>query len=172
MRQRAVWPLLPYRVQVFVAASPQPPLTPELVAQLCARLSDRIGTVIGVGWDATVSVAPQPLQSDMLRGVENLQPAQLAPLAGEADKVLLLAASAAPDGIALTARDFDVPTRALSTPVSRHVWQIGALCDTAFDALLAAFSPLARMEQIDAKRNRFRSSCGSVRAACPCAIRT
>jgi hypothetical protein len=150
---KAVWPLLPYRVQVFVAASPQPPLTPALHAELCARLADRIITVVGVGWNATVSPAPPRLQNDMLHGLENLPAAQLVPLAQDADKILLLAVRAVPDGIAVTARDFDVPTRTLSTPVSRHVWQIGALCDTAFDALLSAFAPLGRVDPVERKKD-------------------
>jgi hypothetical protein len=154
---RTVWPLLPYRVQVFVAASPQPPITPALRDDLCARLSDRIVTVVGAGWNATVSPAPPQIAADVLRGIETLQPAQLVPLAQDADKILLLAVRAAPDGIALVARDFDVPTRTLSTPVSRHVWQTAALCDTAFDTILSAFAPLGRMEAIDRKKEGLSS---------------
>jgi hypothetical protein len=152
---QSVWPLTPYHVCVFVAVAPEAPLTSRLEASLLADLTARIEAVVGAPWNLTVSAPPPALRRAMLYNIQALQAKDVPFGSPEPDKILLLAVKAIPGGLAVTARDFDVRTRTLNTPVTRRVWQVGSLCDAALDALLAAFSPLARIErlEVDGKDN-------------------
>ncbi|MEN6459076.1 MAG: hypothetical protein ABFC63_09105 [Thermoguttaceae bacterium] len=146
---QTVWPLTPYQVQVFVAVERQPPLAPRLEASLCDALSARIDAVLGAAFNAEVAPAPPALFRDMVRGLSSLQADDVPAPASSVDKILLVAVTTIPGGMAVTARDFDVRTRVLGMAVSRPVWQVGALGETAFSALLAAFAPIARIERLE-----------------------
>jgi hypothetical protein len=136
-------------VQVFVALEPQPPLTPRLQSALCNTLSARIDAVLGAAWNTEVTPPPPQLYRDMVRGLAELRPDQLPLPPPHVDKVLLVAVTAAADGMTVTARDFDCRTHVLNTAVTRPVWQTGALEETTLSALLAAFAPLARIECLE-----------------------
>ena len=146
---RSVWPLTPYRVEVYVAVAAELPAAPRLETALCADLATRIEAVIGAPWNATVSSAPPKLRDALLHGLTGLQSDQVPLPPPEVDKLLLVAVTAVPGGMRVTARDFDVRTRTLSPAVARPVWQLGALGDAALDAMLSAFAPLARIERVD-----------------------
>ena len=145
----SVWQMTPYRIQVLVAIAPRPSLPPRLQTQLCGSLAARIEAVIGAPWNANVSLAPPALRYVLLNDIENMQvdPEQL-PME-ETDKILFLAVQTDPGHATVTARDFDVPTRLLNPAVTLPVWQIGSLSDVAFDAMLAAFAPLARIDRTE-----------------------
>ena len=146
--------LLPYRVQVFVAASPRaarrPPCTPSFVA----RLSDRIVTVMGAGGTPRFRPLRRGCAATCSADSRTSSRPSSCRWSQELDKISARGGSAPCRTASPSPRGtFDVPTQMLSTPVSRHVWQIGAaLCDTAFDAMLAAFAPLGRVEAIDGRK--------------------
>ncbi len=146
---QSVWPLTPYQVRVYVAIAPGPPFSPRLESELCANLASRIEAVVGPPWNVTVSSPPAPLSRAMLRDLGELQAGDVPIPSPEGDKILLVTATAMPGGILVTARDFDVRTRTLSTAVVRPIWQTGSLCDASLDALLSAFAPLARIDRAD-----------------------
>lgn len=146
---QSVWPLTPYRVTVYLTVAPEAPLTPRLEASLLADLTARIEAVVGAPWNLTVSQPPAALRRAMLFDMKSLQADQIPFVSPEPDKILLVAVTTIPGGLAVTARDFDVRTRTLNTAVTRPVWQVGMLCDAALDTLLKAFSPLARIERIE-----------------------
>ena len=152
---QSVWPLMPYHVCVFVAVAPEAPLTSRLEGSLLADLTDRIEAVVGAPWNLTVSAPPAALRRTMLYNMLTLEAKEIPFGSPEPGKILLVAVTRIPGGLAITARDFDVHTRTLSTAVTRRVWQVGCLCDAALDAILTAFSPLARIErlEIDGKDN-------------------
>ena len=153
---QSVWQMMPYRMQVFVAVAPRPSLPPRLQTELCSSLAARIEAVVGVQWSATVSLAPPPLRHVLLNGVENMQVDQIQLPLRETDKILFLAVTIDPGNATVTARDFDVHTRMLNPAVTLRVWQIGSLCDVAFDAMLAAFAPLARIDRTEKNQVVFR----------------
>jgi hypothetical protein len=145
----SVWPLTSYNVSVLVAVAPQAPLTPRLEAALLADLAARIDAVVGTPWNVTVSAPPPALRRAMLYDMRALQAKEIPFGSPEPDKILLLTVTVVPGGLAVTARDFDVRTRTLNTPVTRPCWQTGSLCDVALDTILTAFSPIARIDRID-----------------------
>jgi hypothetical protein len=147
---QSVWPLTPYRVQVFVALAHEAPLSARLEADLACDLAARIEAVVGPPWNVTVASAPPVLHRAMLHGLDAIAVDQIPVASPEPDKILLVAVTVVPGGLTVTARDFDVHTRTLSYPATRPVWQIGTLCDASLDALLTAFAPLARVDRIEA----------------------
>lgn len=76
--------------------------------------------------------------------VRSLQPPEL-------DKVMLLGVSPSAEGHRVTAREFDVRTRLLGTPVRRPVRQLGKLRDVMLSTVLETFAPLGRIEQVKKK---------------------
>jgi len=148
----SVWQLTPYRVQVFVAVAPQPPLSSRLETELCERLALRIEAVVGAPWNASVSTASSELRAVMLKGVADMLPDQIPLPTPEFDKILLVAVTIHHGDIVVTSRDFDVRTRMLSSAVARPVWQLGTLCDAALDAMLSAFAPLARNDHMERRQ--------------------
>ncbi len=142
---QSVWQLLPYDVRILIGFDPCPPITPRLQDELCVSLAERIEATIGAGWNATVAPAPAPLRGALVRDIKGLQADQVPIPTPPPDKVLLMAITCVPGGLEVTARDFDVRTHTLSSPVTRSVSQIGELSDAALDALLTAFAPLARI---------------------------
>jgi hypothetical protein len=158
----ALWPLLPYQVKIYVAFAPQPSLTPRLQANVCRSVSERIDSAIGAGWNAEILPAPKALRIAMLGGLEDLTAAKISLPATEPDKILLLAVTESPGGWTVGARDFDVRTRTLNSTVLRPVWQTGALGETAFHAILAAFAPLARVERVEKEQVALRLKASSI----------
>jgi hypothetical protein len=146
---QSVWPLMPYQVSVFVAVAPETSLAPRLEASLLADLTARIEAVVGTPWNATVSVPPTALRHAMLYDMRALQIKDIPLKSPEPDKILLVAITKIPGGLAVTARDFDARTRTLNTAVTRNVWQIGSLCNATMDAMLTAFAPVARIERTE-----------------------
>ncbi len=146
---QTVWPLTPYQVQVFVAVEPQPPLTPRLHAALMSTLSARIEAVLGAAWNADVTPPPPALGREMIRDLAGLQAKDIPLPPPQVDKILLVAVTTVPGGMTVTARDFDLRTRVLNTPVTRPVWQTGALEESTLGALLAAFAPVVRIERLE-----------------------
>jgi len=165
----ALWPLMPYRVRIVVAVDPEPSLGPQLEAALCESLSTRIEATIGAPWNATVSPAPPALRRAMLRNSAALSSdaASLLPAEPEVDKMVLTTVAAAGGGWTVTARDYDVRTRTLSQAVVRRVWQTGVLCDAAFDAILSAFSPLARIDRVEKNQLFLRVKASGLRPRDP-----
>jgi hypothetical protein len=145
----SVWPLTSYNVSVLVAVAPQAPLTPRLEASLLADLAARIDAVVGTPWNVTVSAPPPALRRAMLHDMRALQAKDIPFGSPEPDKILLLTVTVVPGGLAVMARDFDVRTRTLNTPVTHPCWQTGSLCDVALDTILTAFSPIARIDRVE-----------------------
>ena len=148
---QSVWQLLPYDVRILIGFEPCPPIAPRLQDELCVSLAEQIEATIGAGWNATVAPAPAPLRGALVRDIEGLQADQVPVPTPPPDKILLMAITCVPGGLEVTARDFDVRTRTLSSPVTRPVSQISELSDAALDALLTAFAPLARI--VSSRRN-------------------
>ncbi|MEN6451607.1 MAG: hypothetical protein ABFC96_14030 [Thermoguttaceae bacterium] len=146
---QTVWPMTPYQVQVLVAFEPQPSLTPRLHEALCKSLAARIDTVMGAAWNTTVSAPPPALERDMVRGLAGLRADQIPLPPPQVDKMMLVAVTAAPGGMKVTVRDFDLRTRVLNRPIFRSVWHVATLEEAVLHATLDAFAPVARVESFN-----------------------
>ena len=104
-------------------------MTSRLKADLLADLSARIEAVVGPAWNVAVSARHRRCAATCFTASKDAARRQIPIGSPEPDKILLVAVTVVPGGLLVTARDFDVHTRTLSYPVTRHVWQIGSLCD-------------------------------------------
>ncbi|MBN1395374.1 MAG: hypothetical protein JW959_10155 [Pirellulales bacterium] len=150
----AVWQMTPYEAQILLAFEQRPPITAELREELRRTLAERIDATIGASWNVKILSAPPELRAAMVHDFEGLQAKQIPLPYPPPDKVLTMSVICAPDGLVVKCRDFDAHTRTLSSPVRLKVGQIGALGDASLDALLTAFSPLARVESADRRTGK------------------
>ena len=145
-----VWELDPYRVQIYYST----PAGPEWTARRDASFGDDLvrrckATMSGV-WKLTVTRAPeeitrlmdQPLHRDELEG----PPLAMKP----PDKLLLLRIALAPGGFSIEAREWDMASSAWGPTISRGAPSASRVAQEAKLALIAAFSPLARLEKLEA----------------------
>lgn len=154
--QQSLWELTPYRVQVFVALEDTPQLTARLGQDVREHLAERIESLVGSAWNATVEAAPPELAVGMLRGLEQLGTDDLPAASLSADKVILVSLAADYFGFPLQSRELDCRTRVWGTTVSRDVFQPALLTSAAVDCLLAAFAPLAQIEKVEGKQVSLR----------------
>jgi len=153
---QSVWEFTPYRIRAVVAAATDPELAPGMEAELCARIAERAGAVVGAAWELAIAPAPARLRSAMLADIEHLAVEALPGELLEGDKALLLAVLPEAGAYRVVARELDVRTRLWGTTARRPVWQLGKLRDQALDALLEAFVPVARVERVEKQQVQLR----------------
>lgn len=169
-RAQTLWELTPYRVQVYVAIEDTPRLTETLSSDVRTFLIERIHTLVGASWDATLSAAPLDLSVAMLGGLDKLATDQLPKESLKQDKVMLISLRADSFGYRLQARELDCRTRLWGTLISREVFQPMLLASAATDVLLASFAPLAQIEKVDGKMVALRVRAASLPPRDPQAV--
>ncbi len=145
----AVWSQTPYRVRVLLALEPAAEFADPFPQRLADVLGERLESVVGAVWEADVEAAEGPLRSEVLAGLEGLDAAKLAERYPEGDKLLLVAVSGDLGGYSVAARDLDLRTQRLGTPVRHRAGEPAKLRDVALDALWAAFAPVARIQRVE-----------------------
>lgn len=151
---QSVWEMTPYRIRALVDVEPRPELTPRLVARMYACASERADTAVGAAWNLQIAPAPPELIRPLRGGLANLAlddlPAALVEDAdASVDKLLLCSVRAAAGQYTLEARDYDLHSRLVGSPVKLVASQREQLPDQLFQALYAAFAPLAQIENVD-----------------------
>lgn len=161
---QSVWDLTPYRIRVLMAVDNRPEFTERLAESMRAVLAERTDTAVGAAWILQSGPAPDDLRPALLDGLAALSveqvPQSLVEL--EADKLIFVTLTAGQGGWTIGARELDLQTRLLGTTVSRHVRQRQLLGEEAFQAVLGAFAPLARIEQVEGKQVRLRLRAGGL----------
>lgn len=151
---QSVWELTPYRILAYVAVEPRPELTPRLIARMYACASERADTAVGAAWDLHIEPAPPELLRPLLGGLANLTlddlpPAIVTDAEANVDKLLLCSVRSVAGGYTLEARDYDLHSRLVGSPVILSAAQREQLPDQLFQALYAAFAPLAQIENVE-----------------------
>lgn len=154
--QAVVWEWTPYRVQILLALDQVPELTDRLAGELEQGVIDRIDALVGAAWQAAAVRPEAPLRRAMLRDLEAVSIDSLPPDSLQCDKVFLLVVRRQPAGYQVVARELDVRTRTLGTPVRLRAGQPAVLRDALFDAMRRAFSPLAMVEEAEGQRATLR----------------
>jgi hypothetical protein len=148
------WEFEPYRVRFVLAFQPNMELSPLVQADFSAALLNQSAAVYGAMWDARVAAADRAtLVDDSLR--EGTGPAYddlPAEWVADADKLIVVRVAAEPASFRVSTREFDVVTRAWSTPQATLVPQRGALAAEAFRVVMAGHAPLARVESVEGKQ--------------------
>lgn len=150
---QSVWELTPYRIRALVYVEPRPELTPRLVAQMFAWANERADTAVGAAWNLQIDRAPPELIRPLRGGLAHLAlddlPANFTEDGGQTDKLLLALVRWAAGGYTIEARDYDLRSRLVGSPVRVSAAQCEQLPERFFQALYEAFSPLAQIETAD-----------------------
>jgi len=157
---QSVWELTPYRIRLVVALAPTAQLRPELAAGLERRLLDRVESVVGARWDLSTMKPSARVRHRMTSDLAALRFEDLPQDTVKFDKILFVAVVPAVPGYQVLARELDVRTRVFGPVVRRPVWQTAKLGDTAFQAMLEVFTPLARVVQTVKKEVTLRLRAG------------
>ncbi len=168
---QSLWELTPYRVHVYLAVQDAPQLTEQARQDVQNFVTGRIESLVGASWNATVSPASPELAIAMLRGLPTLATSDLPEDSLSADKVILLCLSTDSSGYRVAARELDCRTRLWGTTVSRIVGQPALLTSAAVDAVLAAFAPLAEVEDVEGSKAELRLRAAALPLRDPKAIR-
>lgn len=144
----SLWELTSYRVHVYIVPAEVPQISPQLRQDLQDILTDRIDSLVGASWDATVEPAPQMLSLAAVGGLGSVSIDKLPPETLKADKVMIVRLDWSYGGYVVEARELDLHTRLWGTAIRTIVGQPARLSDAALDAMFAAFAPLARVEGV------------------------
>ncbi len=158
----ASWELAPYRIQLLIAAEPGGLVPRTCAEELAGDLPARATAVVGAAWQVDAAVAPADLQSAMLNRIAEVAAVRLPAEALDHDKVILLAIAEGESSVRATAREFDVTTGLWNSVVTREVAQPEQITAAAFEAVLAAFAPLARIDAVEKETATLRMKAGAI----------
>jgi hypothetical protein len=149
-----VWEILPYRIQFMLVFAPEPELTPQLRQRIEARVMERAERSIGAAWDLSIQTAPPEFAAEALVSLRHLSIEALPEplLESDFDKLLVAVVRLAEGGYEVEARDYDLHARLAGSPIVRPAPQRELLADEAVEAVLLAFAPLARIDEVNDKQ--------------------
>jgi hypothetical protein len=134
-----------------LSIEPAPRMTPACEEDLVEALVSRCNLVFGPTWTVeTTTLAAASGRDWTARGATPPFDALPSPWQSY-DKVFVVYLAPGAGDVRVTARELDVATRLWGTPRTGEAAQPVMLADAAFRAVLAAFSPLGRIETVDGK---------------------
>lgn len=150
---QAAWEYSPYEVKIWLICDPAV-IPGALQTEIARSLAQRGESVHGAAWSVEVSSPPTELRSLAglqgdklsLEAIEDQSPETLS-----VDKLILV--SIAPDDGAFTARvrELDCRTRQWSSTFERTAADRAGIALAAWDAVMRAFTPIARIESVDGR---------------------
>lgn len=164
------WELRPYQIRVVIAMEPSPS-SPRLEEELRAYLPARATAVVGGAWRLETSAASAELRSQLLSEPTSLKVDGLDEPALSADKVIVLVVRRPRDVEQIYARELDTASGLWNSPVVVDVPQAEALPHAVFQAMLAAFAPLARIEAVEKEGATLRLRAGAIQRRDPALAR-
>jgi hypothetical protein len=149
----SAWELSPYRINLIVATEVGNGLSEE---ELGADLAARAAAVVGGSWRVEVRPPDPALRHQILRSLSTLAESDLPANLLDGDKVLLVGVRHADGKFATEARELDVLTRLWNSTIRAEASHEAGVPAVAFEAMLRAFAPLARIESADGKSATLR----------------
>lgn len=145
-----LWEFTPYRVHAVIAFTPAAEQCGNVSTNLTAALEARAWAVVGARWTFSAAVAAPAVREAVVYGFQELKAEQILPTiaSDDFDKVLLVRLDYQAGTYDVAIRDFDVRAQLISAPQSARVYHRARLADAIFQTLLAAFAPLARVEDV------------------------
>jgi hypothetical protein len=155
-RGQAAWEYTPYEVRVRVALESSPQLPTAALPSLAEHLANRSETVLGAIWHVETAAATAELYNLLLNETNELTAEKIVaalPTADlSADKIYFASIIYRDQRYQLSVRELDCRTRQLGPPLVRTAGGIESLPLAIWDALVDGFTPLARIEQVEASR--------------------
>lgn len=159
------WEYSPYRIRVWLAATSSAYTNPQVLADLQREIETWAESIIGAPWSLTISAPPAALESTVAYSSDIVTDVDIGAAQKEAlkdDKIVLVSLHTDPIGIQVRVRELDCHARIWGPTVTRDVRQPSTLCRAVFDAILAAFAPLARIEAGQGKTCIARARAGGL----------
>lgn len=147
-RAQGVWELTPYRILLVVACD-RSAFTPAVERDLAASLIERADQWVGAAWQVEPHLPSAPLRWRLAAGLDGMAIADLPERRNDYDKLLMVYAGSEPNGFRLEVREWDSRTQFWGVPQRVRFAQPALLESLAFDALVTAFAPLARLEKAE-----------------------
>jgi hypothetical protein len=161
----ANWELLPYQVRVVIGLTPEAAATGHVAADLPAAVAERIWSVVGGRWNCQAELAEGALREALVYQFDTLKADKILSAADEEGDKLMLVRLAFDDGAyTIAVRDFDVRTQLMGPVVESRVFHAARLPDAILQALVAAFAPLARVEEVAGDKVTLRLRAAAVPA--------
>jgi hypothetical protein len=158
------WQFSPYEVRVWVATTPRAGSKDRWTAALAQVLPGQSEANFGATWNLETLSAPDSLRTELV--LRDAPPAaERLEAAGDlktADKLFTVAIDFDEGEYQIKVRELDVRTRIWSSPQERAAAQPEAASLLAWDAIRAAFTPLAKVEKVDGKQVAARVRAGGL----------
>lgn len=153
----------PYRVVIWVAIEPSP-LLPTGAQQVAHRLASQADQAFGAAWDVQGVACPMALARRVaLAETVSWEEISSDKAVASADKLMLVALQAtAGGGARAVVHEFDCRSRSVGEAITRAADQPENACAAALSALVAAFSPLVRLEGIENNQQLTRLRAGGL----------
>jgi hypothetical protein len=152
-RAQVGWEYSPYRVQVWTAYQPVSLVPEPLQLAIGEQLRQRAETTHGAAWELSVGPAPLEMSAALRMPLEQLTAEDLALHLDSiaSDKLLLVTIDQSGEDYRVRCREIDCRARQLSPVHERSSSTLDGLALAIWDAISAAFTPLARIESVDGK---------------------
>lgn len=161
---QAEWEYTPYRVRLWIAVAGRTQLPPPVRHDLTTRIAARAETVFGAAWDARVEAPPaelgERLVADLDLPIKQLQ--AVAPDVLKGDKLIAVRLTKSEVGWDVESRELDCRTRLWGPVARRSADSPAELLFATWDAAVAAFTPLARIERVEHPQVQARLRAGGL----------
>ncbi len=157
-----IWELTPYRIQLLIAAEPGASVSRSLADELATDLPARAAAVVGGSWQLEAAVAPAELRETLIDRIGEVTVDRLPAEAATHDKVILLALTGTDSGMRIQTRELDVPSGLWNSVVTREVAQPEQIVGAAWQTVLAAFAPVARIDAVEKGTATLRLKAGAI----------
>jgi hypothetical protein len=159
------WEFSPYDVRVWLVAGPSALVSPGVLERVTTGITDRAEIALGAAWKPQVEIASTDVADELLLPDAPPPYARLiaaAPTLTKADVLIAVRIDADERGWIASARQFLVRSRVWDEIRVRTTGSTDQLPFTAWDAVQAAFQPLARVERVDGKTMTARVRAGGL----------
>ncbi len=140
------WNFETYHVEIIVAIDAPGGLAEQLAAELPTYLGRRIYAALVPAWSCDVRLAAGPERDRVFARIADASDAPPPEFPADKDKLILTTVRWAPEGIAVTAREFDRFVQRWGMPIHRESRQESSLPEQLFALVWETFSPLAQLE--------------------------
>src|SRR6476660_2914606 len=139
------WDLEPYHIQITIAIDAPGGLAEQLANELPRYLQRRIHASLAPAGACDVHIATGVDRAKVLTAIAASDPAP-PEMPKNKDKLFIAVVRTAPDGVELSAREFDRYVQRWSPPLRRNSRQDSYVPEQLFSLVYQTFSPLAQIE--------------------------
>ena len=143
------WELWPYRVHVLTAVERSGQTPADFERELAPWLKSKAAAAVGGMWKLDISSAPAELRQKLLADIGSLTADDFPAEANTADKLIFIGIGSAKGRWQVHALEFDVVTGLWNATIFREVRQSALLRHETFAAVMDAFAPQVRIENVD-----------------------